>query len=50
MSMMEPTGTTNPLTGALAQDRVADLRDVEHGHSRIGIRTPRSSATSTARS
>jgi hypothetical protein len=39
------------LAGALAQDGIADRDDGQDGHqpSRIGIRTPRSSATSTAR-
>ena len=38
------------LARALAQHRVADGHDRQDRHSCIGIRTPRSSATSTARS
>ena len=45
------------LAGRLAEGRVADLEDREYGHyspdpgrSTIGTRTPRSAATSSARS
>src|SRR4051794_7137022 len=38
------------LARALAQHGIADVADRQGRHSRIGIRTPRSSATSTARS